>query len=197
VILPDHRIRAYVETLGLGIEPYDDTLIQPGSLDVRLGPWFRTFNKRVGIIDPAEDQPDLTELVGVGPDEPFILHPGEFVLGHTIETVTLPATLCAEFSGKSSLGRLGLIVHATAGWIDAGFSGQVTTEMVNVAPLPIKLWPGMKIGQLVFTELSSAAEKPYGTGAAGSRYQGQTGPVPSRSHVNFLRGLPAEQERAA
>ena len=136
---------------------------------------------------PAADQPDLTQLIETSPDEAFILHPGEFVLGATFEQVSLPDDVAARLEGKSSLGRLGLLTHSTAGFIDPGFSGHVTLELSNVATLPIKLWPGMKIGQLCFFRLSSPAENPYGSGPYGNRYQGQRGPTASRSFQNFHR----------
>jgi dCTP deaminase len=144
-------------------------------------------NHRYPHIDPAEDQPELTRMVAPESDEPFILHPGEFVLGSTYEVVSLPDDVAARLEGKSSLGRLGLLTHSTAGFIDPGFSGHVTLELANVANLPIKLWPGMKIGQLCFFRLSSSAEHPYGSAKYGSRYQGQRGPTPSRSYANFHR----------
>lgn len=163
-------------------------MIQPSSIDVRIDRYFRLFdNHKYPVIDPAEDQPELTRLIDVAPDEPFILHPGEFVLGSTFEQVTLPEDIAARLEGKSSLGRLGLLTHSTAGFIDPGFSGHVTLELSNMATLPIKLWPGMKIGQLCFFRLSSPAEKPYGSAEYSSRYHGQRGPTASRSHLNFHR----------
>jgi len=163
-------------------------MIQPSSVDIRLDKYFRVFeNHRYPHIDPAEDQSDLTRQVQPNDDEPFILHPGEFVLGSTYEVITLPDDVAARVEGKSSLGRLGLLTHATAGFIDPGFSGHVTLELSNVATLPIKLWPGMKIGQLCFFRLSSPAENPYGSEKYGSRYQGQRGPTPSRSFQGFQR----------
>ena len=157
-------------------------------VDIRLDRFFRVFeNHRYPHIDPAENQPDLTRAVQPDGDEPFILHPGEFVLGPTYEVVTLPDDIAARLEGKSSLGRLGLLTHSTAGFIDPGFSGHVTLELSNVATLPIKLWPGMKIGQLCFFRLSSPAEHPYGSAKYGSRYQGQRGPTPSRSFKSFHR----------
>jgi dCTP deaminase len=163
-------------------------MIQPSSIDVRMDRYFRVFeNHRYPHIDPMVEQADLTRLVEPDGDEPFILHPGEFVLASTYEVVTLPDDVAARLEGKSSLGRLGLLTHSTAGFIDAGFSGHVTLELSNVATLPIKLWPGMKIGQLCFFRLSSPAEAPYGSGASGSRYQGQRGPTPSRSFQSFHR----------
>lgn len=163
-------------------------MVQPSSVDVRIDKLFRLFdNHKYAHIDPAEEQPELTRLVEVADDEPFILHPGEFVLGSTYETVTLPDDVAARLEGKSSLGRLGLLTHSTAGFIDPGFSGHVTLELSNMATLPIKLWPGSKIGQLCFFQLSSPAEYPYGSGEYGNRYQGQRGPTASRSHLNFHR----------
>jgi dCTP deaminase len=163
-------------------------MVQPSSVDVRLDRFFRLFdNHKYQNIDPSLDQPDLTRLVEVEPDESFVLHPGEFVLGATFEAVTLPDDVAARLEGKSSLGRLGLLTHSTAGFIDPGFSGHVTLELSNVATLPITLWPGMKIGQLCFFRLSSPAEHPYGSDASGSRYQGQRGPTASRSFQNFHR----------
>lgn len=170
------------------IAPYDPAMIQPASIDVRLDRFFRLFdNHKYSVIDPAADQPDLTRLVDVGSEDPFVLHPGEFVLGATYEQVTLPDDVAARLEGKSSLGRLGLLTHSTAGFVDPGFSGHVTLELSNTATMPILLWPGMKIGQLCFFSLSSPAERPYGHGASGSRYQGQRGPTASRSHLGFAR----------
>jgi len=189
VLLSDRDLRAEIEAGRLVIDPYDDTLVQPSSIDVRLDRFFRVFeNHRYPHIDPAEEQDELTRLVEVRVDEPFILHPGEFVLGSTYEVIGLADDLAARLEGKSSLGRLGLLTHSTAGFIDPGFSGHVTLELSNVATLPIKLWPGMKIGQVCVLRLTSAAEHPYGSSVYGSRYQGQRGPTPSRSHVNFRRG---------
>jgi dCTP deaminase len=188
VLLSDRDIRAEIDEKRVLLEPYDAAMIQPSSVDVRLDQFFRVFeNHRYPHIDPAEDQPELTRLVEPPDDEPFILHPGEFVLGSTYEVVTLPDDIAARLEGKSSLGRLGLLTHSTAGFIDPGFSGHVTLELSNVATLPIKLWPGMKIGQLCFFRLSSPAENPYGSAMYGSRYQGQRGPTPSRSFQNFHR----------
>jgi len=163
-------------------------MIQPSSMDVRLDRWFRVFeNHKYPHIDPAIEQPDLTRLIEPEGDEPFVLHPGEFVLGSTYEVVTLPDDIAGRLEGKSSLGRLGLLTHSTAGFIDPGFSGHVTLELSNVANLPIMLHPGMKIGQLCLFRLSSPAEHPYGSAQYGSRYQGQRGPTPSRSFANFHR----------
>ncbi len=188
MLLSDRDILAELEARRVSLEPFDAAMVQPSSVDVRLDRFFRTFeNHRYPHIDPAEDQPELTREVEPVGDEPFILHPGEFVLGSTYEIVSLPDDVAARLEGKSSLGRLGLLTHSTAGFIDPGFSGHVTLELANVANLPIKLWPGMKIGQLCFFRLSSPAEHPYGSAKYGSRYQGQRGPTPSRSSQSFHR----------
>ena len=188
VLLSDRDIRAEIDRGRVRLQPYDEAMVQPSSIDVRLDKFFRLFdNHKYPFIDPAEDQPDLTRLIEVERDEPFILHPGEFVLGSSFEVVTLPDDLAARLEGKSSLGRLGLVTHSTAGFVDPGFSGHVTLELSNVATLPIKLWPGMKVGQLCFFRLSSPAESPYGSAKYGSRYQGQRGPTASRSFQNFHR----------
>jgi dCTP deaminase len=188
VLLSDRDILAEVEAKKIALDPFESAMVQPSSIDVRLDRFFRVFeNHRYPHIDPAADQPDLTRMVEPEAEEPFILHPGEFVLGSTYEVVTLPDDVAARLEGKSSLGRLGLLTHSTAGFIDPGFSGHVTLELSNVATLPIKLWPGMKIGQLCFFRLSSPAENPYGSAKYGSRYQGQRGPTPSRSHERFHR----------
>ncbi|MBA2639131.1 MAG: dCTP deaminase [Nocardioidaceae bacterium] len=191
MLLSDRDIRGEIDAGRVALEPYDAAMVQPSSIDVRLDRLFRVFeNHRYPHIDPAEEQPELTRMVEPQGAEPFILHPGEFVLGSTYEVVSLPDDVAARLEGKSSLGRLGLLTHSTAGFIDPGFSGHVTLELSNVATLPIKLWPGMKIGQLCFFRLSSPAEHPYGSSVYGSRYQGQRGPTPSRSFANFHRTLP-------
>ena len=188
MLLSDRDIRTEVDKGRIMLDPYDEEMIQPSSVDIRLDRYFRVFeNHRYPHIDPAVDQPDLTRAVEPAGEEPFILHPGEFVLGSTYEMVTLPDDVAARLEGKSSLGRLGLLTHSTAGFIDPGFSGHVTLELSNVATLPIKLWPGMKIGQFCFFRLSSPAEHPYGSAGTGSRYQDQRGPTQSRSHANFHR----------
>ncbi len=188
MLLSDRDIRAEIDGGRVRLEPYDEAMVQPSSIDVRLDKFFLLFdNHKYPFIDPAEDQPDLTRMIEVVRDEPFILHPGEFVLGSSFEVVTLPDDLAARLEGKSSLGRLGLLTHSTAGFVDPGFSGHVTLELSNVATLPIKLWPGMKVGQLCFFRLSSPAENPYGSAKYGSRYQGQRGPTASRSFQNFHR----------
>ena len=188
MLLSDRDIRAEVESGRVRLEPYEPTMVQPSSIDVRLDRFFRVFeNHRYPHIDPAQEQSELTREVEPIGDEPFILHPGEFVLGSTYEVVSLPDDVAARLEGKSSLGRLGLLTHSTAGFIDPGFTGHVTLELSNVATLPIKLYPGMKIGQLCFFRLTSPSEHPYGSEASGSRYQDQRGPTPSRSHANFHR----------
>ncbi|MFD2027545.1 dCTP deaminase [Promicromonospora aerolata] len=188
MLLSDRDIRAELEADRVVLDPYEPSMLQPSSIDVRLDRYFRLFdNHKYPFIDPATDQPELTRLVEADSSEAFVLHPGEFVLGSTFESVTLPDDVAARLEGKSSLGRLGLLTHSTAGFIDPGFSGHVTLELSNVATLPIKLWPGMKIGQLCFFRLSSASEHPYGSDLYGSRYQGQRGPTASRSAKNFHR----------
>jgi dCTP deaminase len=186
VVLSDGEIRRLIEAGRVGIEPFDATLMQPSSLDVRVDRYFRVFrNSRYPYIDVKQAQDDLTELVEIADEEPFILHPGEFVLGSTLERVSLPDDLVARLEGKSSLGRLGLLIHSTAGFIDPGWDGHVTLELSNVANLPITIYPGMKIGQLSFVRLSEPAERPYGSEGIGSKYQGQRGPTPSRYWRNF------------
>jgi dCTP deaminase len=188
VLLSDQDLRKEVESGRLVLDPFDVEMLQPSSFDVRLDRFFRVFNNtRYTHIDPAQQQDDLTSLIEAEEGEPFVLHPGEFVLGSTYEMVTLPDDLAGRLEGKSSLGRLGLLTHSTAGFIDPGFSGHITLELSNVANLPITLHPGMKIGQLCLFKLSSPAEHPYGSKQAGSRYQGQRGPTPSRAYLNFHR----------
>lgn len=188
VLLSDRDLKAEIAAGQVVIEPYDPDMVQPSSVDVRLDRYFRVFeNHLYPHIDPAVEQPDLTRLIEPEKGEPFILHPGEFVLGSTYEVVTLPDHVASRLEGKSSLGRLGLLTHSTAGFIDPGFSGHVTLELSNVATLPIKLWPGMKIGQLCMFRLSSPTEHPYGSDRYGSRYQNQRGPTASRSYLNFHR----------
>ncbi len=188
MLMSDRDIRASIEAGQIGLEPLEMSLLQPSSFDVRLDRFFRLFdNHKYAYIDPAEDQSDLTQLIEVDPKEAFILHPGEFVLGSTYEFVTLPDNIAARLEGKSSLGRLGLMTHSTAGFVDPGFKGHVTLELANVSNLPIKLWPGMKVGQLCFFQLSSPSETPYGSEKYNNRYQGQRGPTASRSFMNFYR----------
>jgi dCTP deaminase len=189
VLLSDRDLTKELEAGRLVLDPYDPTLLQPSSIDVRLDRYFRVFdNSKYTHIDPSIQQDELTSLVEKkNDDEPFVLHPGEFVLGSTFEMVSLPDDLAGRLEGKSSLGRLGLLTHSTAGFIYPGFTGHITLELSNVANLPITLWPGMKIGQLCLFRLSSAAEHPYGSAQAGSRYQGQRGPTPSRAYLNFQR----------
>ena len=186
MLLSDRDLRAELASGGLGLDPYDDALVQPSSIDVRLDRYFRVFaNHRYSHIDPSVAQDDLTEMVEPEGEEPFVLHPGEFVLGSTLERVVLPDDLVARLEGKSSLGRLGLLIHSTAGFIDPGWDGHVTLELSNVATLPITIYYGMKIGQISFVQLSEPADSPYGAAGVGSKYQGQRGPVPSRYWKNF------------
>jgi dCTP deaminase len=186
MVLSDRTIRRLLAEGRIGIEPYEDELLQPSSVDVRVDRFFRVFhNARYPFIDVREPMDDLTELVELDDSEPFILHPGEFVLGSTLERITLPDDLVARLEGKSSLGRLGLLIHSTAGFIDPGWDGHVTLELSNVANLPITIYYGMKIGQLSFVQLSEPAEHPYGAHGLRSKYQGQAGPTPSRYWQNF------------
>ncbi|MBB1509932.1 dCTP deaminase [Tessaracoccus sp. MC1756] len=188
MLLSDRDILAQVHAGNILLDPWDPAMVQPASVDVRLDKLFRVFeNHRYPSIDPSVEQSELTRLIEVADGEPFVLHPGEFALASTYEGITLGQALAARLEGKSSLGRLGLVTHSTAGFIDPGFSGHVTLELSNMATLPIKLWPGMKIGQFCFFQLSSPAEHAYGSEKYGSRYQGQRGPTPSRSHLNFHR----------
>ncbi len=190
MLLSDRDIRSEIDSGRVKIDPFDASMVQPSSIDVRIDRFFRLFdNHKYSVIDPSEEQPELTHQVEVKPDDAFVLHPGEFVLASTYEAVTLPNDVAARLEGKSSLGRLGLLTHSTAGFIDPGFSGHVTLELSNVATLPIKIWAGMKIGQLCFFRLSSAAEHAYGSERYGSRYQGQRGPTPSRSYLSFHRTM--------
>lgn len=186
MILSDRTLREQLAAGRIVIDPLDETNIQPSSIDITLDHRFRVFlNHTRGIIDVREDVSDLTEPVEVDPDGVFMLHPGEFVLGSTAETVTVPDDLVARLEGKSSLGRLGLLIHSTAGFVDAGFSGAITLELSNVATLPITLYPGMKVGQISFLQMTTAADRPYGSAGLGSKYQGQRGPTASQGHENF------------
>ncbi|MBL6620988.1 MAG: dCTP deaminase [Ilumatobacteraceae bacterium] len=188
MILSDRTIREEIAAGRIVIDPYDERLVQPSSIDVRISHLFRVFrNHTSAVIDVKADQTCLTELVEMPDDgsEAFMLHPGEFVLGSTLERVAVPDDLVGRVEGKSSLGRLGLLIHSTAGFIDAGFDGHITLELANVASLPITLYPGMKIGQVSFMRMTTPAERPYGSGASGSKYQGQRGPTPSRYFENF------------
>jgi dCTP deaminase len=197
VILSDRTLREQLASGRIVIDPLDESLIQPSSIDVRISHLFRVFrNHTAPVIDVKLDQRALTELVEMPADgtEPFMLHPGEFVLGSTLERVSVPDDLVGRVEGKSSLGRLGLLIHSTAGFIDSGFDGHITLELANVASLPITLYPGMKIGQVSFMQMTTAADHPYGRGAAGSKYQGQRGPTPSRYFENFDAEPDAEAE---
>lgn len=184
MIFSDRTIREALTAGRIEIDPFDESYVQPSSVDLRVDRFFRVFeNHRYTHIDPKRPQEDLTVLVETGPDEPFVLHPGEFVLGSTLERVRLADDVVARLEGKSSLGRLGLLIHSTAGFVDPGFDGYLTLELSNVARLPISIYPGMKIGQISFYALSTPADRPYGS--AGSKYQGQRGPTPSRIHRDF------------
>jgi dCTP deaminase len=191
MVLSDRSIREQIEAGRIALDPYDASMIQPSSIDVRVDRKFRVFhNARYPFIDVRQPQDDLTELVEVEGDEPFILHPGEFVLGQTLERVRLPDDIVARLEGKSSLGRLGLLIHSTAGFIDCGFEGNLTLELSNVANLPITIYHGMPIGQISFMRMDGPVDNPYGSGDAGSKYQGQAEPTPSRFHLNFRERAP-------
>lgn len=186
MIFSDRTIKEAVADGRIVIDPFDPAMVQPSSIDLRCDSVFRVFeNHKYALIDPKAPQEDLTTSVSATEQQPFILHPGEFVLGSTAEIVGLADDIVARLEGKSSLGRIGLLIHSTAGFIDPGFKGQVTLELSNVANLPIAIYPGMKIGQVSFYQLSTPAEHPYGSPGAGSKYQGQTGPTPSRIHRDF------------
>ena len=196
-VLTDRDIRAALEAGTIKIEPYDPEDLQPSSVDLHLDRAFRVFrNNRYPFIDVRAPQPDLTELLHVADDEPFILHPGEFVLGQTLEWVELPTDLVARLEGKSSLGRLGLLIHSTAGYVDPGWKGNLTLELSNVANLPIALYYGMKIGQISFFRMSSPVDRPYGSPELGSKYQGQSEPTASAFHRDFGNGRSASDEAA-
>jgi dCTP deaminase len=186
MILSDRTIREQLAAGRIGIDPLDESCIQPSSVDLRLDRLFRVFlNHTMSVIDVRKDLSDLTQEVEIAEGDAFILHPGEFVLGSTSERISLPDDIVARIEGKSSLGRLGLLIHSTAGFIDAGFSGHITLELSNVANLPITLYPGMKIGQVSFLQMTTPADVPYGSAKVGSKYQGQRGPTPSRYWENF------------
>jgi dCTP deaminase len=186
MLLSDRDIRSEITSGRVKVEPFEEKMVQPSSVDVRLDRFFRVFeNHKYESIDPSIEQAELTREIAVGAEDFFILHPGEFVLASTYEVITLPDDIAGRLEGKSSLGRLGLLTHSTAGFIDPGFSGHITLELSNVANLPVKLFPGMKIGQLCLIKLSSPAEHPYGSALYGSRYQGQRGPTASKSWLNF------------
>ena len=189
MVLSDRTIARLLGEGRIEIDPYDDSLLQPSSVDVRVDRYFRVFRNHVyPHIDVKVAQEDLTELVEIEGETPFILHPGEFVLGSTLERVRLPDDLVARLEGKSSLGRLGLLIHSTAGFIDPGFNGHVTLELSNVANLPITIYPEMKIGQISFMQMTEPAHTPYGASEIGSKYKGQQGPTPSRYYKNFEAG---------
>jgi dCTP deaminase len=186
MILSDRTIREELDSGRIGISPLDAGSIQPSSVDLHVDRYFRVFrNHTQRVIDVRENQEELTELVESVGDDPLILHPGEFVLGSTVERVRLPDDLVGRLEGKSSLGRLGLLIHSTAGFVDAGWDGYLTLELSNVANLPITVYPGMKIGQISFLRMTTPADAPYGSAGLGSKYQNQRGPTPSRYFENF------------
>jgi dCTP deaminase len=189
MIFSDRSIRQALDSATIIIDPFEPSFVQPSSVDLRVGNGFRVFeNHRYSEIDPRSPQEDLTKLIEVDEGDPFMLHPGEFVLGSTLERVKLGEDVVARLEGKSSLGRLGLLIHSTAGFIDPGFEGHITLELSNVATLPIAIYPGMRIGQISFYQMTTAAEFPYGSPELGSKYQGQSGPTASRSHRDFGSG---------
>jgi dCTP deaminase len=186
MILSDVDIRKEIESGRIVIDPFDPAAIQPSSIDLHVDDRFRVFaNSRYPYIDVKKEMPGLTEVVEVADPDPFILHPGEFVLGSTLERVAIPDDMVARLEGKSSLGRLGLLIHSTAGYVDPGWDGFLTLELSNVANLPITIYPGMKIGQISFFRLSTPAERPYGSTETRSKYQGQRGPTASRFFEEF------------
>ena len=188
MILSDRSIKEALANGSIVVDPLDESMIQPSSIDVTVDRYFRVFrNHTMALIDVKQNLEELTELVEIAEDDVFVLHPGEFVLGSTAERVRLPDDLVARLEGKSSLGRLGLLIHSTAGFVDAGWDGHLTLELSNVATLPITIYPGMKIGQLSFIKMTGPAEFPYGSSEVGSKYQGQRGPTPSRYFENFDR----------
>ena len=188
MILSDRTLREEIAAGRIVLDPFEPANVQPSSIDLRVDRYFRVFRNHTSrVIDVKQNQEDLTELVEIDEDDCFILHPGEFVLGSTAERVSVPDDLVARIEGKSSLGRLGLLIHSTAGFIDPGFNGHITLELANVANLPITIYPGMKIGQVSFLRMTTPAEHPYGSSSIGSKYQGQRGPTPSRYFENFRR----------
>jgi len=188
MVLSDRTIKAEIEAGRIVVDPFNDSMVQPSSIDVRVDRRFRVFhNARYPFIDVRQPMDDLTEATEIADNEPFILHPGEFVLGQTLERVRLPDDIVARLEGKSSLGRLGLLIHSTAGFVDAGFEGNLTLELSNVANLPVTIYYGMPIGQISFMRMDSPVDRPYGSDEAGSKYQGQAEPTPSRFYLNFRR----------
>jgi dCTP deaminase len=188
MILSDKSILEEIDAGRIVIEPFDKSCVQPSSIDLHIDRYFRVFrNHSSRVIDVKENQEDLTELVEVPESEALILHPGEFILGSTLEKIKIPEDLVGRLEGKSSLGRLGLLIHSTAGFVDPGFTGHITLELSNVANLPITLYPNMKIGQISFLRMTSSALQPYGTKELGSKYMNQRGPTPSRYFENFRK----------
>lgn len=188
MVLSDRTLKLEIAKGRIAISPLDPDDIQPSSIDLHLGEDFQVFrNSRYPYIDPAREQPGLTERVSACVEEPFVLHPGEFALGTTVERIGLPDDLVGRLEGKSSLGRLGLLIHSTAGYVDPGWLGRLTLELSNVANLPILLVPGMKIGQISFAQMTTAVDRPYGHPELGSKYQGQENATPSRMHLNWQK----------
>ena len=185
-VLSDRTIKQQLASGRLGIDPLDREAIQPASVDLRLDRSFRVFRSTARpFVDVREPVEDLTELVEIRDGEPFVIQPASFCLGSTIETVTLPDDIVARVDGKSSLGRLGLLVHATAGYVDPGWTGRLTLELSNQSQMPIALYYGMRIAQVSFLQLTTPVDRPYGSPELGSKYQGQTGPTASRISREF------------
>ena len=188
MVLSDRTIREELERGQIVVEPLDDSAIQPASVDLRLGRKLRVFQRhRLQVIDVKQEMAHLTEVVEIDEVNPFVLHPGEFALGVTLEDIRLPDDIVGRLDGKSSLGRLGLVVHSTAGFVDPGWQGHLTLELSNLATLPINLYYGMKVSQISFLRLTTPAEHPYGSAGLGSKYQGQDEPTPSRYYLNYQR----------
>jgi len=188
MVLSDRSIKEAIAQGRIIIDPLGEDCVQPSSVDLHIDQFFRVFrNHTQRVIDVRDAQEDLTELIDVGPDSPMILHPGEFMLGSTTERIAIPDDIVGRLDGKSSLGRLGLVIHSTAGFVDAGWAGHITLELSNVANLPITLYPGMKIGQISFFQMTTPADRPYGSEGLGSKYSGQRGPTPSRYSENFKK----------
>jgi dCTP deaminase len=186
LLLSDKSIKEAIYSKRISIDPFDESLLQPASIDLRLGKMMRVFRStKIPYIDVMQELPNLTEKVEIDEVQPFFLHPHEFALGVILEKIQLPNNIAARLDGKSSLGRLGLLVHSTAGWVDPGWNGHLTLELSNVGQLPISLYFGMKITQISFLEMTTPADRPYGSKLLGSKYQGQAEPTPSKYYLNY------------
>ena len=190
MVLSDRTIKEQLAAGRIVIRPFDPNDVQPASVDLHLDRRVLVFrNNKDPFIDLRKAMPDLTEPLDIPEDRPFILHPGEFVLGSTLEHIEIPNDIVARLEGKSSLGRIGLLIHSTAGYVDPGWKGHLTLELTNVARLPVTLYYRMRIGQISFLQLTTEVDRPYGSKELGSRYQGQTDPTASRAHLDFDRHL--------